>query len=343
MPVAVEPEAVVRNGEPAAGVIRDARFRQARRRRGAAAAAVLAMTTAAAWLVADSGSSHRHGGAPANAAAIRARLRAGAAGARLSPILEGGEYGWCVVTARSGSCPLLPQGLVTTVDLGGTELPGAEPIKLVLAPGVADVLIDGHRGRMATLARLPYRLRLARVTFPRGSGVVYYARTLRAIDANGKAIAPSEPIWGTGAPPVQVRIRWWQKPQPLPSGPCQIRAHGLAGLQPQWGHVASAIRAYPGKLIGRAFFSCIDTEYYLRNWPLEAAILLDAQTPGRIPAPIPDMKSVSGARGLYNAPGDWHGEITAVRRGDVWLVVAGGSGLAQRIEVLRHLSARVSL
>jgi hypothetical protein len=233
--------------------------------------------------------------------------------------------------------------LVTTVDLGGTELPGAEPIKMVLAPRVADVLIDGHRGQLATLARLPYGLRLARVTFPQGSGVVYHAKALRAIDANGKAVAPSEPIWGTGESPGQAPIRWWQKPQPLPSGPCQIRAHGPDGLQPQWGHVASAIRAYPGKLIGRAFFSCIDTEYYLHNWPLDAAILLDAQAPGRAPAPIPDMTPVSGAPGVLNAPGDWHGEITALRRGDAWLVVAGGSGLAQRIDVLRDLSASVAL
>jgi len=44
---------------------------------------------------------------------------------------------------------------------------------------------------------------------------------------------------------------------------------------------------------------------------------------------------------MFSAPGDWHGEITAIRLRDAWLVVAGGSGLLQRIEVLRHLNATV--
>ncbi|MGH2834414.1 MAG: hypothetical protein ACRDK2_16710, partial [Solirubrobacteraceae bacterium] len=61
------------------------------------------------------------------------------------------------------------------------------------------------------------------------------------------------------------------------------------------------------------------------------------------PAPIPNMKAIPNTPGLYGAPGDWHGEITAVRvrHGNAWLVVAGGSGLHQREEVLAHLSVSV--
>jgi hypothetical protein len=118
----------------------------------------------------------------------------------------------------------------------------------------------------------------------------------------------------------------------------------VRGLKPKQGHVAIRIRPYPRKIIGRAFFSCISTDYSLHNWPLTAAILLDAQRPGRTPAPIPGMTPVAGAPGVFNAPGDWHGgDITAARRGNAWLVVARGSGLSQRIEVLRHLSATASL
>jgi hypothetical protein len=162
---------------------------------------------------------------------------------------------------------------------------------------------------------------------------------LLATGANGKPLAYFSPEPGGR---LSTTVRWWQKPQPLPPGPCQIHADGLPALEPEWGHVAATIRPYPAKIIGRAFFSCIDTEYYLHKWPLESAILLDAQHPGRSPAPIPEMKPVTGATGVFNAPGDWHGEVTAIRHRNSWLVVAGGRGLSQRVEVLRHLSASVS-
>jgi len=95
--------------------------------------------------------------------------------------------------------------------------------------------------------------------------------------------------------------------------------------------------------VGRAFFSCIDTEYYLHNWPLDAAILLDASHPGTAPVSIPGLTAVTREPGYFNGPGDFKGELTAVRRGDGWLVVAGGKGLEQRLEVLRHLTASVWL
>jgi hypothetical protein len=193
---------------------------------------------------------------------------------------------------------------------------------------------------MVTLAHLPYGLRLAQITFPRGSGVVFYAKSLRAIDASGKPIGASEPVWGASER-AGARIRWWQTPQPVPAGPCQIRARGMPGLEAEWGHVATAVRPSAGKIEGRAFFSCIDTEFYLHKWPLDAAILLDAQRPGRPPASIPEMRQVPRAPGVFEAPGDWNGPIAATRRGHAWLVVAGGRGASQRLQVLRHLSTSV--
>jgi hypothetical protein len=100
---------------------------------------------------------------------------------------------------------------------------------------------------------------------------------------------------------------------------------------------------YGAPIAGRAFFSCIDTEYFLHHWPLDAAILLDAQHPGRAPAGIPEMTAVGGAPGYFNVPSRWNGAITARRVGAAWMVVAGGSGTAQRVDVLRHLTASVSL
>ncbi len=111
----------------------------------------------------------------------------------------------------------------------------------------------------------------------------------------------------------------------------------------KWSHVASEIASYPGVIVGRAFFSCIDTEYYLRESSLDVAILLDAQRPGRSPAAIPGLLPVPGKPGYVNGPGDFKGELTATRHGNAWLVVAGGSGLAQRLTVLSHLKVTVKL
>lgn len=241
------------------------------------------------------------------------------------------------MTDHGGSCPILPVGAATTVDDGGTEVPHEEPIDLLVAPGVADVLVNGQRGHLTVSGRLPYGLKLVRITFPRGSGVVFYAKSLLAVDAHGRAIGASEPIWGTAGAGAGD-VRWWQAPQLPPPGPCELHARGIPGLKPEWGHVASATPPYPGRIVGRAFASCIDTEYYLHNWPLDVAILLDAQQPGRTPAPIPGMKPIPGAPGVFSAAGDWNGELAVVRRGPAWLVVAGGSGARQRLEVLHHLT-----
>lgn len=344
MAIAVEPDEKVRQREPDAGVVRDARSRQTRRRAGIAGV-VLVAGVAAALFTFVPGSSPTRSGSHRNlrAALRRSDPRGGGLAPRLAPILAGGERGWCLIASGGGSCPNLPIGPATTVSDGGTELPGVEPITLLVEPRVSDVLVDGHKGRLALLGALPYGLRLVRITFRRGSGVIFYAKSLRAIDARGRPIGPSVPVWGAGGSEPDPRIRWWQRPRSAPRGPCGIHARGLSGLTPEWGHVATVIRGSTGTIVGRAFLSCIDTELYLHRWPLDAAILLDAQHPGRPPAPIPGMRPVPRARGVFEAPGDWNGPLAAVRRGNAWLVVAGGSGRAQRLDVLRHLSASVVL
>lgn len=290
-------------------------------------------------------------------------------------VQEGSGGGTCATVPTQNTRTL--SGVVTIGAVVGTNITRREErITALLAPDVRGVLADGRSAAVVTQAQLPYGLRLAQIDFarhitptvrhsvgsatslgppgqkafgqptprrsapeappvPEGAGP-----NLLATGANGKPLAYFNPEPGGG---VSMNVRWWEKPQPLPPGPCEIRARGLPALEPEWGHVAATIRPYPAKIIGRAFFSCTDTEYYLHKWPLETAILLDAQHPGRPPASIPGMKPVKGTASMVNAPGDWHGEITATRHRNAWLVVAGGSGLHQRIEVLRHLSANVSM
>jgi hypothetical protein len=388
MSVLVEPEQAEAPATPDAGLIRDARNRQIRRRRRHAAVLTAAVGLGAliAWLVAGpSSKSPPSSGARGKLLAFEhAKQRRRLSPWHISPALEGGDYGWCVLEGGGGgSCATVPtqntrtlSGVVTIGTIVGTNVTRREErITALLAPDVRGVLADGRPAVVVTKAQLPYGLRIAQIDFARhvpptaghhGSattvgppGQTTFTRpsprpgvpqpppvpetvtpNLLATGANGKPLAYFNPE-PAGRP--SMNVRWWEKPQPPPPGPCQIHARGLPALEPEWGHVAATIRPYPAKIIGRAFFSCVDTEYYMNRWPLETAILLDAQHPGRSPASIPGMKPVSGAAGVFNAPGDWHGEITATRQRNAWLVVAGGSGFSQRIEVLRHLRANASI
>jgi hypothetical protein len=229
---------------------------------------------------------------------------------------------------------------------GESASTGRYSIVVVTTPQVAAILVNDRR-RVPTVALpgLPYGLRAARIQ-------LRVPRTLRPIRVTSTPALrhvvprPPEPTimaldrQGRPIPNRVVRERI-ERPDISGRGPCSLRAGGLPGLAPQWSHVASAIRPFPGKLVGRAFFSCIDTEYYLKHWPLDAAILLDAAHPGAVPAAIPGLTPVPGAPGFFNGPGDFKGELTATRNDSTWLVVAGGRNLAQRIEVLRHLTPTV--
>ena len=355
MPVIVEPKEPEAPVRPDAGVIRDARVRRtARRQRNAAAlTAIAAIGALIAWSAGSwSSKSSSAGNGRARVAFQRAKQRRRARGWYISPALEGGSYGWCVLEPSSGSCASVPaenpraahgtRAIGTIVGSGSTA--HEERITALLASDVHGVLVDGRAARVLTRAQLSYGLRIAQIVYPRKVWTEH-ASSLVATGANGKPLGDLGPWEHEGREPVSTigHVRWWEKPQSLAPGPCQIRAHGLPALTPEWGHVAARVRPYAAKIIGRAFFSCIDTEYYLHNWPLETSILLDAQHPGAFPAAIPGMKPITGEPGLFWAPGDWHGEITATRNGNAWVVVAGGSGLHQREEVLHHLTASVRL
>lgn len=333
---------------PSQGVIEQARRKQHARRLRFAAVGVLAAGALAAALAA-SGGKHAQHGAPARDSAAAAPSRASSAGfaVRLSPALDGGQYGWCVGViagprsgVAGGGCGMTPTtGTPIALRLSEASVHAhTQTTTLVTTPQVAAVLVDG-RERIPTVTPpgLPYALRAVRFTrrlAPTAAGThppryPYAAEpTIVPLDARGRPIPEHPPQRSTK--PTLPRVTHSR-------GPCALDASGIRGLSAQWSHVASAIAPYPGTLVGRAFFSCIDVEYFLRGWPLDAAILLDAAVPGAPPASIPGLGPVPGAPGYFNGPGDFKGELTAVRRGDTWLVVAGGSGLAQRIEVLRHL------
>ncbi len=333
--------------EPSGGVIREAKRRRRLRlllRFAAVACVLFGVAAGGALLLAGGGS----GSATGHRGATGGVDPKGAFAVRLSPSLDGGTSGWCVGLLEGsgeiagGGCGALPVRSRPIVTVLSTASANARTNSVVVltTPAVGSLLVNGSR-RVPTgvVAGLPYGLRGARVVLPlhvkrSPSGRLVFAApvepSLVALAADGRRLADPAP-----------------RPRPGPavtaSGPCTLTAPGLPGAREQWSHLAAPVRPYPEQLVGRAFFSCVDVEYYLHGWPLDAAVLLDAAHPGSLPAAIPGLTAVAGHRGYVNGPGDFKGELTATRRGSAWLVVAGGNGLAQRLRLLSHLKATISL
>jgi hypothetical protein len=341
---------------PDQGVIEEARRRQHARRIRAVSAATIAIAAAAGILVAISG-----GGTPREAPLhlppeppLSARhLTAGSISVQLSPNLEGGQAGWCVTitekSGESGTCGPLPTFGHPLLTRGSGWTHGDSNITTteITAPRVAYFLVNGTR-RVATkrLAGVPYGLRVAIIHTPlhgspdRQGAAAFRPPTVVPLDARGKPIAETSDY---GA----VWFRDWNRPATPLKGPCQLHVSGLSGITAQWGQVATAIRPYPSKIIGRGFLSCIDTEYYAPGRGMRAAVLLDAANPARIaPAAIPGLIAIPQAPGLYNGAGGLasHGPITAKREGNAWVVVAGGGRDAEeaRVRLLRHLAVSIA-
>ena len=215
---------------------------------------------------------------------------------------------------------------------GAPFSPGAGTETVLTIPAVAAVAAGHGRPVLTHPTGLWYGYRIAVVPTASAS-----SSSLEAFDAHGHRIRERFQASLAGA-----TGSFWQRPERPPPGLCQLSASGLHGLTAEWGHVVSRVAAYRG-VVGRTFQSCVDTEYYLNNWPLETAILLDAEHPGEPPGPLPGMTPVSKVPPVFNAPGALTGELTAERRSNAWLVVAGGSGPAQRLAVLRHLHATIRL
>jgi hypothetical protein len=180
MSVLVEPERAEAPATPDAGLIRDARNRQMRRRRryGAVVTAAVALGALIAWFAGDPGSKRiSPSGARSKLLAFEhARQRRGLSGWHISPALEGGDYGWCVLEgAGGGSCATVPtqntrtlSGVITIGTVVGTNVTRREErITVLLAPDVRGVLADGRAAAVVTKAQLPYGLRIAQIDFAR--------------------------------------------------------------------------------------------------------------------------------------------------------------------------------
>jgi hypothetical protein len=324
---------------PDQGVIEEARRRQ-RLRRIRIALLTLIAAAIIGWVL--SGGASRatltHAGRAGRAHAVNASdPHAPSFNVRLVPMLNVGQAGWCVVIEENrvtggSACGGVPTPSRPFLQVDGWSEGGSRfsTTVAVTIPQVAAILVDGKR-RVPTesLPALSYGLRAARIV----TSLKNPGPALVALDAQGHPIAQRQINT-----PFQGTVHSWRSPSRPAQGSCQLRASGLPGLSAHEGEVASAIRPFPDKLVGHAFLPCIATVYYLRHMPLKAMIVLDAANPRARAAALPDWKPVRGALGYFT-----EGGLTAKRSGNAWLVVAQGSGLAQRMSLLRHLTPTIKL
>jgi hypothetical protein len=332
---------------PDQGVIEEARRRQRLRRlRCVLAGSLVALVVAAlAWVLGGGAAGATRGGSAAIAGRAVNVSDGEALGfnVRLVPTLSVGRVGWCVVPEEHGvadgdACGGAALASRPFLQIFGWGIVGSghETSVAVTTPEVAAVMVDSHvRVTPSQEPGLPYGLRAVRVVSRVSRGGTRSPRqtTIVALDAEGRRI----PDKWQEAPP-QSKVQTWRAPAPAPRRVCRLRAAGMQGLLERGGQIATGIAPFPGVLAGDAFVACIDVEYRLRGIPIDAEILLDAAHPGVPPAALPDWKPVPRALGFFS-----EGGLMATRVADAWLLVRQGSGPAERLRLLRHLSATVDL
>jgi len=303
-------------------------------------------------------------------------------GASIQPPQSGGTLGYPTATfpvfgGGSGpdSCPVcFARGNAVTYVLTGPQVfavrIGSQTIRTITSPALpsgdrAAVVFIPAKGRVFLF---PAHGPVPVLKHPPGMKNVLLV-AVEPLARSGKAIPAQFTPQPNGPPPLtwmapDAVSHWWplgeftvpyQGPgyhaptRPRP-GVCELAQHGLPALHVQFGHTIAWIAPVPDAL-GEVFLSCVDTEYWMDGWPLQAAVLLDGHRPGQVLGPIPGARPIPGQPDMVNLPlgrvslnydtpisaDSPQFSLTAKRVGNAWLVVQGGSGLAQRVHVLNAL------
>ncbi len=303
-------------------------------------------------------------------------------GASIQPPQSGGTLGYPTATGPvfgggtgPDSCPVcFARGNAVTYVLTGPQVfavrIGSQTIRTITSPALptgdrAAVVFIPAKGRVFLI---PTHGPVPVLKHPPGMKNVLTV-AVEPLARSGQAIPGHFTPSPDGPPPLtwmapDALSHWWPlgeftvpyqgagyhaptRPRP---GVCELAQHGLPALHAQFGHTIAWIAPVPDAL-GEVFLSCVDTEYWMDGWPLQAGVLLDGHRPGQVLGPIPGARPVPGQPDMVNLPlgrvplnydtpisaDSPQLSLTAKRVGNAWLVVQGGSGLAQRVQVLNDL------
>lgn len=272
------------------------------------------------------------------------------------PGVRAGWVGWCALMLGNGTCaatghrpvlveawtgsspPPVTEGMALTTSettalaLYEAQVLSARPPKVRYVPWKAAHVIPTERE-----STLPKGLRVAVVQL---RGVFIGPRRLppRFVPLNARGTPILEAATQT-AIGIEVPTRAVNASTVLPGDPCVIEVRHLSEALVFGARVVVQAGSHRG-LIGRPFMSCSNTLVQLGGWRVTAAVLIDAVKPGDTPAALPEMQSVAGHLGTFEAVCS-EGRMVARRIPGAWLVATGGSGLQQRLTVLEHLRASV--
>ena len=263
-----------------------------------------------------------------------------------SPPVTGGSLGWCVdyrtPHMSSGQCPQTASAVSPILEpsWSSSAPPPVTQGFVLTTSAVAAVSVNGSRA-IPTRAAVadPDGLRAVLVEFA-SFGRRLFGRLPRvvALSAAGNPVKRSEPT--VRYPDYGLEGVFWQRPSRPPRGACILTSYQFPGLIPEWGHVVPKIRSFTD-LLPPALLSCIDTEYYLNNWPLDAAVVLNHPILGLTLNSYTTSSACQVIQVCLETAG-WTGQV-ARRTGNAWIVVEGGNGLKQRLTVLEHLRASIHL
>jgi hypothetical protein len=313
------------------GVIEEARRRQRRRRTAGIALGAGAVVIAITALLIGGGGSGNSGaagepppGGPQKLTLVRGRAFVGGQPALMgvTPSLEAGNVGVCVRVANQGGCGPLPSA---AYPVYGGHGEGFRPEEKVGPEGEIDALFTGPGVAAVRVAHLgTFKAESAPGLPPGAKQIVFYrppgsrgsvlapglsprilqgfeharqgpALTETLLDASGHAIPVGRP------PKFQLPNSYWQWPQAPPAqGRCAMSS-SLTGARIAWGLVATKIAGDPN-IATPGWLSCLDTWFSAGGTSYEAAILLNAKSPGSAPAPLWGAIPLPGHPGIVEIP-----------------------------------------
>jgi hypothetical protein len=313
------------------GVIEEARRRQRRRRRvGLALGAATVAIGIAALLIGGSGGSSGAPGEPSPAGPLKLALVHGRAfvGGQpalmgVTPSLQAGNVGVCVRVVGETSCNG-PYPTAADPVYGGGE--GFSPEEKVGPAGEIDALFTGPSVAAIRVAHLgTFKAQAAPGLPPGAKQIVFY----RPPGSRGSVLAPGlspqvlrsgfkhvhydpaltetlldasgHPIPVGKSPTFTLPIGYWQGSQAPPAqGRCAIGS-SLAGVRTEWGEVATEIAPDP-TITTPGWLTCLNAWFSAGGASYEAAVLLNAQWPGRPPAMLWGAIPLPGHPGVVEIP-----------------------------------------